>query len=293
MNYPSTPREFINFAEQRFSAADLFYGHGTDNPADEAAYLVLRALGLPFDADTTGLDRDLEQRQKEYLRELIDRRINERIPVAYLVNEAWFAGMPFYVDQRVLIPRSPLAELIETGFEPWLQESQVRALLDIGTGSGCIAIACARAFPAARIDATDVDDDVLEIAKKNIKHYQLSERVNLFKANVFRNLPPAQYDLITANPPYISAEEMRGLPAEFLHEPEQALLAGADGLAVVRTILEQAGGYLSRHGILIIEVGNSQAAVMDAFPHLQFTWLEFEFGGEGVLLLTAEDLRQS
>ena len=254
---------------------------------------MLRALGLPFDADTTVLDRSLEQKQREYLQELIDRRINERIPVAYLLNESWFAGMPFYVDQHVLIPRSPLAELIETGFEPWLQESQVRALLDIGTGSGCIAIACARAFPAARIDATDVDDDVLEIAKKNIKHYQLSERVNLFKANVFRNLPPAQYDLIIANPPYISAEEMRGLPAEFLHEPEQALLAGADGLAVVRTILEQAGGYLSRHGILIVEVGNAQAAVMAAFPHLQFTWLEFEYGGEGVLLLTAEDLQQS
>jgi len=290
---PTTPREFLTYAEQQFSAADLYYGHGTDNPADEAAYLVLRALALPFAADTEVLDRPLERRQKEHLRELIDHRIRERIPVAYLVNEAWFAGMPFYVDQRVIIPRSPLAELIVARFTPWLQENQVRRILDIGTGSGCIAIACACAFPEARVDATDPVDAALAVAKKNIDTYQLTNRVRLFKANVFEGLPPAQYDLIVSNPPYVSAAEVRDLPAEYRHEPEQALLAGTDGLTVVSTILQQARGYLAEHGLLIIEVGNSQAAVMEAFPNLPFTWLEFEYGGEGVLLLTAEDLPQS
>ncbi|MBF8268570.1 MAG: Ribosomal protein L3 N(5)-glutamine methyltransferase [Gammaproteobacteria bacterium] len=290
---PTTPREFLTYAEQQFSAADLCYGHGTDNPADEAAYLVLRALSLPFAADTEVLDRPLERRQKEHLRELIDHRIRERIPVAYLVNEAWFAGMPFYVDQRVIIPRSPLAELIVARFTPWLQETQVRRILDIGTGSGCIAIACACAFPEARVDATDSVDAALAVAKKNIDTYQLTNRVRLFKANVFEGLPPAQYDLIVSNPPYVSAAEVRDLPAEYRHEPEQALLAGTDGLTVVSTILQQASGYLAEHGLLIIEVGNSQAAVMEAFPNLPFTWLEFEYGGEGVLLLTAEDLPQS
>lgn len=291
MAFPTTPREFLAYAEQRFSSADLFYGHGTDNPADEAAYLVLRALALPFDADAEVLDRHLEQRQRERLQGLIERRIRECIPVAYLVNEAWFAGMPFYVDQRVIIPRSPLAELIETRFAPWLPETQVQRILDIGTGSGCIAIACACAFPKARVDATDIDDEVLAIAEKNIEDHQLSERVSLFKANIFQDLPLTQYDLIVSNPPYVSEADMRSLPAEYRHEPVQALLAGADGLAIVRTILQQAGAYLAKHGVLIIEVGNSQDAVMDAFPHLPFTWLEFEYGGEGVLLLTAEDLR--
>ena len=293
MAVPTTPREFITTAEQQFRAADLCYGHGTDNPADEAFYLVLRALGLPFDAAAALLDKPLEQRQKVYLHGLIERRIREHMPVAYLVNEAWFAGMPFYVDQRVIIPRSPLAELIEARFAPWVHEPQVRRILDIGTGSGCIAIACACAFPDARVDATDIDDDVLAIARMNIERHQLTGRVKLIKADVFRKLPQARYELIVSNPPYVGDAEMRRLPAEYRHEPVQALRAGADGLAVVRMILQKAGGYLTEQGVLIIEVGNSQAAVIEAFPHLPFTWLEFEYGGEGVLLLSAADLQKS
>ena len=290
MKSPSTPREFIDFAERRFGEADLFYGHGTDNPHDEAVYLVVRALAMPFDVADTLLDGSLEKEQQQFLLTLIARRINERIPVAYLINEAWFAGMPFYVDQRVLIPRSPLAELIESGFSPWIEGQGVQNILDIGTGSGCIAIACALAFPGAGVDATDVDDAVLQVAKVNIDNYDLSDRVHLYKSVSFRELPQRRYDLILSNPPYVNAAEMLSLPAEYRHEPVAALAAGVDGLAVVSEILREAGRYLSDHGVLIVEVGNSQEAVMEAFPKVPFTWLEFAYGGEGVFLLTAAEL---
>lgn len=290
MSAPATPREFIKYAERRFSKADLCYGHGTDNPADEAAYLVLRALGLPFDAAAAALDEPLSRPQAVRLRALIEQRIKERTPVAYLINEAWFAGLPFYVDRRVLIPRSPLAELIESRFSPWLQEGQVRRILDIGTGSGCIAVACAGAFPRARVDATDASDQALEIAKRNITVHGLTDRVQLFKADVFPDKSRGPYDLIVSNPPYVSAAELRSLPAEYRHEPVQALLAGADGLSVIRAILREARGFLSRHGVLIVETGNSQSAVTQAYPRLPFTWLEFERGGAGVFLLTAAEL---
>lgn len=253
---------------------------------------MLRALGLPFDVTDTVLDNRLEEKRKSYLQELIGRRINERIPVAYLINEAWFAGMPFYVDRRVLIPRSPLAELIESGFTPWVDELKVGNILDIGTGSGCIAIASALAFPQVRVDATDVDAGVLQVAIKNIEAYGLSDRVNLFNSIVFRNLPQQRYDLILSNPPYVSVDEMHDLPQEFRHEPATALAAGADGLTIIREILQGCIDYISDNGVLVVEVGNSQAAVVDAFPRLPFTWLEFEYGGEGVFLLTAEDLRK-
>ena len=281
----------IALAEQKFSDAGLYYGHGTDNPADEAAYLILRSLGLPFDASAKDLDEPLQPQLEARLLVLIERRVSERIPVAYLINEAWFAGLPFYVDQSVLVPRSPLAELIEERFNPWLHEAGVQRILDIGTGSGCIAIACAHAFPDAMIDANDIDTAVLAIASRNIERYQLSRRVHLYQANVFQGMPPARYDLILSNPPYVSTAEMGKLPAEYQQEPATALSAGMDGLDVVRTILRQAGSYLAEHGVLIVEVGNSQAAVMENFPGIPFTWLEFERGGEGVFLLTAADLK--
>lgn len=248
-------------------------------------------MGLPFDAADAVLDAPLEEQQRSYLRGLIGRRISERMPVAYLIHEAWFAGLPFYVDQRVLIPRSPLAELIESGFSPWVNEMEVDGILDIGTGSGCIAIACALAFPNAGVDATDVDGEVLQVAKKNVGTYGLTDRVRLFNSAVFRDLPPRRYDLILSNPPYVSAGEMRDLPPEYGHEPAAALAAGTDGLTVIREILQGCPDYLSEHGVLVVEVGNSQAAVVDAFPQLPFTWLEFEYGGEGVFLLTAEELK--
>lgn len=268
----------------------MFYGHGTDNPYDEAVYLILRTLGLPFDVDDQVLDSPLGEQQQKYLEELIDKRINERIPVAYLINEAWFAGLPFYVDQSVLIPRSPLAELIEERFSPWINESDVKRILDIGTGSGSIAIACALALPMAKVDAIDVDDDVLRVAKKNIQNYQLTDQINLLKSDLFHCLAHKRYDLIVANPPYVGKNEISSLPVEYSHEPVKALMAGNDGLAVIREILQQAGHHLTNHGVLIVEVGNSQEAVIDTFPELPFTWLEFEYGGEGVLLLTAAEL---
>ena len=254
---------------------------------------MLRALGLPFDTADAVLDRPLGEQQQSYLRDLIERRINERMPVAYLINEAWFAGMPFYVDQRVLIPRSPLAELIESGFTPWVNETEVDNILDIGTGSGCIAIASALAFPTARVDATDVEEGILEVAKKNIETYGLTDRVKLFNSIVFRNLPQRRYDLILSNPPYVNTGAMRDLPPEYGHEPVAALAAGGDGLTVVREILLECPDYLSDLGVLVVEVGDSQAAVIDAFPQLPFTWLEFEYGGEGVFLLTAEELKNN
>ena len=247
---------------------------------------------MPFDVADTVLDSPLKEEQQQFLQGLIERRIKERMPVAYLINEAWFTGIPFYVDQRVLIPRSPLAELIESGFSPWIEEREVNNIMDIGTGSGCIAIACALAFPEASVDATDVDDGVLQVAKTNIDNYGLSDRVHLYKSFSFRELPQRRYGLIISNPPYVDAAEMQSLPAEYRHEPATALAAGIDGLAVVSEILREAGNYLTDHGVLIVEVGNSQEAVMEAFPGLPFTWLEFEYGGEGVFLLTAEELKR-
>jgi len=269
----------------------LFYGHGTDNPHDEAVYLVLRALHQSFDITDAELDSPLEKSRQQLLTALIEKRIKERMPVAYLINEAWFAGMPFYVDQRTLIPRSPLAELIESKFSPWVNEKQVTSILDIGTGSGCIAIASALAFPEASVVATDVDDNVLEVAKRNIDSYNLSDRVELLNSFVFRGMPPMIFDLIVSNPPYVSVTEMQSLPAEYRHEPNLGLAAGEDGLVIVEEILRESYKYLSELGILVVEVGSSQQAVVDAFPGVPFTWLEFEYGGEGVFLLTAAELR--
>lgn len=223
--------------------------------------------------------------------ERAQRRIKEKIPVAYLVNKAWFCGLPFYIDNRVLIPRSPFAELIESGFAPWVSNpEEIKRALDIGTGSGCIAIATAMALSSATIDAIDISEGALEVAKQNVEHYQLADRVNLIHSDLFNNLPPRQYDLIIANPPYVDQEDMEQLPDEFRHEPVSGLAAGPDGLDLVRTIIGEAKNYLNDKGLLIVEVGNSRPALEAAFPQLPFTWLEFERGGEGVFLLNKEDL---
>lgn len=289
---PETPSQFISWAEQRFDEAGLYYGHGTNNARDEAAWLVLGALGLLFDPDDELPGQTLEPALQKRLVDLVNRRIKERIPVAYLLNEAWFCGLPFYVDERVLIPRSPVAELIEERFCPWIEPDRVRRILDIGTGSACIAVASALAFPAARVDALELSSAALDVARKNVQKYGLEQRLTIHQSDLFEKAAGQNYDIIIANPPYVDAEDMRRLPAEYLHEPGQALAAGEDGLELVRRILEQSADYLTESGILVVEVGNSQVALERAFPQVPFLWLEFELGGHGVFLLTAEQLNE-
>lgn len=286
----TTARQLVEKAEEQFRKAGLYYGHGTDNPHDEAVYLVLGALGLTFGASAWQLDKPLDCVSVELVRSLITRRIRERMPTAYLIHQAWFCGLCLYVDERVLIPRSPLAELIQDGFAPWMIHRDDISILDIGTGSGCIAIACALAFPDARVDAVDVNEDALAVARMNIERHQVTDRIRLMQSDVYENLGDIRYDLIVANPPYVGTREFAELPREYRYEPEAALRAGEDGLEVVRSILEQSGRHLTGEGILVVEVGAGQDIVAGAFPRLPFTWLEFEHGGEGVFLLTANDL---
>jgi ribosomal protein L3 glutamine methyltransferase len=225
-------------------------------------------------------------------RALLERRVRERIPAVYLTQRCWFAGLPIYVDQRVLIPRSPIAELIQQRFEPWLSGAPVRDILDLGTGSGCIAIACARAFPKARVDAVDAAEAALEVARINIRRHRLSRRVRALRSDHFDQLGGRSYDIIVSNPPYVGRREFAALPAEYRHEPRGALEAGADGLASVRIILRDAPARLRPGGVLIVEVGNSEEAVRRAFPRLPFVWLSFERGGGGVFLIERERLQR-
>lgn len=289
----TTIRQLIDRAEQQFTRSDLCFGHGTDNALDEAAYLVLDALEVPFDAAPEQLDREVTHTEHESIQDLLIARINSKTPVAYLLNKAWFAGLPFYVDERVLIPRSPIAELIGEKFSPWIKPSEVKHILDLGTGSGCIAVACAAAFPDAGIDATDIDPDALAVARINCKRHDLSPRVNLVEADLFSVLGDRKYDIIVSNPPYVPDEEMRLLPAEYRHEPSLALEAGATGLDVVERILHQARNHMTPHGILVVETGNGRAALEAKYPRMPFTWPDFERGGEGVFVVTGAELDEA
>lgn len=288
-----TIRDFIRWAVSRFNEARLYYGHGTDSAWDDASALVLHTLHLPHDLHAMVLDTRLTTPEREALYKVIERRVHERIPVPYLTQEAWFAGLSFYVDERVLIPRSPIAELIENQFQPWVDPMYIHSILDLCTGSGCIAIACAKAFPESTVEASDISAEAVAIAKINVLRHEVGDQVQLHQADLFEGLPQKKYDLIVSNPPYVDAVEMAELPAEYKHEPILGLAAGKEGLDFAERILQNAHAYLNPNGVLIVEVGNSEHALVEKYPDMPFIWLEFQRGGGGVFLLTAQQLHEN
>lgn len=287
-----TIRDMIRWAISRFNEAGLYYGHGTESSLDEAFALILHTLHLPPDTSPTMLDARITTQERDELDKIIQRRVTDRVPVPYLTKEAWFCNMPFYVDERVLIPRSPIAELIESEFQPWIDTDKVENILDLCTGSACIAIACALAFPDAVVDAGDISTDALAVAKINTLRHNVEENVHLYQSDLFQTLPKKKYDIIVSNPPYVDAADMTALPKEYHHEPALALAAGHDGLDLAIKILRVANDYLTPHGILIVEVGNSEVALAERFTEVPFTWLEFQRGGGGVFLLTAQQVKE-
>lgn len=289
VNDLKTVRDYLRYASSRFAASELFFGHGTDNVWDEAVQLVMRSLHLPLENNTLFLDARLTIEERQLILDRLERRINQRVPLAYLLGEAWFMGLPFQVDERVLVPRSPLGELIQSGVQPWLGSHPVERILDLCTGSGCIGIAAATVFDEAEVELSDISTDALAVAESNIAMHEVSGRVRALQSDVFDQID-GRYDLILSNPPYVDAEDMASMPDEFRHEPELGLAAGGDGLDIAHRILAQASDHLNPGGLLVVEVGNSWVALQEAYPDLAFTWLEFEHGGEGVFLLTAEDL---
>lgn len=282
--------DFIRWGASRFANAGLCFGHGTDNALDEAAAIVLHSLHLPWDLSAEYLASVLTADERTETTAWINRRIDERKPVAYLTGQANFAGLRFFVDDRVLVPRSPIAELIEQRFRPWLESSSVTRILDLCTGGGCIAIGCAFAFPNAEIDGVDLSSDALEVAAVNVAKHALEDRVRLIESDLFSTLSDRKYDLIISNPPYVRRSEWERLPAEYQAEPKMGFYGGESGLDCVRRILAEAGRWLTKKGILIVEVGSSAETLRDFYPKLPLLWLDFERGGDGVFLLTSEQL---
>jgi ribosomal protein L3 glutamine methyltransferase len=277
-------------AERRFRRAGLYYGHGTDNPRDEAVLLVFHALDLPVDCSDEVLARPLDAAACAAVEALVAARIVRRCPAAYLTGRMWFAGHSFQVDANVLVPRSPIAELIQRRFAPWLGDAPVRRILDVGTGSGCIAIAAAHAFPDAEVDATDISPMALQVAARNVEGHALHRRVHLHEADLFPPATRGPYDLVLANPPYVPEAEMAELPEEYRHEPRVALVAEDAGLALIRRILRAAAAHMTGHALLVLDAGGTWPAVDAAFPTLPFTWVDLEHGGDGVAVLAATDL---
>jgi ribosomal protein L3 glutamine methyltransferase len=288
-----TLRDWLRWAVSRFNEAGLFFGHGTDNAYDEAAWLILHALRLPHDRLEPFLDARLSHDERLTVLDILQQRIARRVPAAYLTREAWLGEFRFYVDERVIVPRSYFAELLHEGFAPWIDDpAAVTDVLDLCTGSGCLAILMAHAFPDARVDAVDISDDALAVARRNVDDYALEDRVRLVHSDVFGKLGKRRYDLIVSNPPYVTAEAMASLPEEYRREPALALAAGEDGLDVVRRILAGAAQHLKPEGLLAVEVGHNREIVEAAFPELPATWIDTP-GGEGkIFLLHARDLKR-
>lgn len=284
-------RDYLRYASSQFSASPVFFGHGTDNVWDEAVQLVMRSLHLPLENNTVFLDARLTRTERELILERIRRRVSERVPLAYLLGEAWFMGMPFHVDERVLVPRSPIGELIENGFQPWLGDKTVDRILDLCTGSGCIGIGAASVFTEAEVDLSDISADALAVAESNIELHGVRDRVRTVQSDVFDAIN-GRYDVIVSNPPYVDAGDLAGMPEEYRHEPELGLAAGQDGLDIAHRIIAGAAEHLTPGGLLIVEVGNSWVALDEAYPDLPITWLDFENGGDGVFVVAEQDLRQ-
>lgn len=286
-----TIRDLLRFAVSQFNKTGLHFGHGSANAYDEAVYLILKTLYLPLDQLEPFLDARLTEIECKQVLDVIERRVKDRIPVAYLTHEAWLGDYSFYVDERVIIPRSFIAELLQTQLSPWIAEpDHIVSALDLCTGSGCLAILMAHSFENARIDAVDISSQALAVAHKNVQDYGLEEKINLIESDLFAALSGKQYDLIISNPPYVNAESMRQLPQEYRHEPENALASGDDGLDATRKILQQAARYLTDNGILVVEIGHNRAVLEQAYPRLPFTWLETSGGNEFVFLLQRDQL---
>ena len=290
----STPRDLLRYAVTRFNTGKLFFGHGSSNAFDEAAYLILHTLKLPLDKLDPFLDARLLPHEVGAILKVIERRATERLPAAYITNEAWLGGYRFYVDQRVIVPRSFIAELIPEQFSPWIGNPEsVTHILELCTGSGCLPIMLADAFPNAQIDAVDISADALAVARRNVEDYKLQDRIALIESDLYAEVPKKNYDVIVANPPYVNAGSMDKLPEEYRREPQIALAGGADGMDLVRKIVAGAAQRLTGKGILMLEVGNERAHAEAAFPELELTWLSTSAGDDMVFLLTADQLSQN
>jgi len=286
-----TVRDWLRFSVSAFNENKLTFGHGSENAYDEAVYLILHTLHLPLDTLEPFLDARLTLQEKTILMALLKRRVEQKIPAAYLTNEAWLGEFSFYVDERVIVPRSFIAELLRERLFPWVADADnTTAVLDLCTGSGCLAILAAHAFSHAMVDAVDLSADALQVAKRNVSEYELTDRVQLIQSDLFKALKGKQYDIIISNPPYVDAPSVAALPAEYLHEPKLALGSGKDGLDATREILKQAATHLTPHGILIVEIGHNRDALAAAYPDLPFTWLDVSAGDEFVFLLHRNDL---
>lgn len=286
-----TLRDWLRFTVSRFEESDIFFGHGTDNAYDEAVWLLMSALHLPLDTLDNFLDARITESERKHLAQLIQRRIVDRTPTAYLVKEAWLKGFKFYVDERVIVPRSFIAELLENGLSPWIEYPEmVSSAADICTGSGCLGVLLANAFPNAAIDVIDISQDAIDVANINIANYGLQDQVQAIQSDMFTALKGNQYDVIISNPPYVDAPSMATLPKEYRNEPQIALGSGEAGLDHTHTLLREAANYLNDGGLLVVEIGHNRNALIEAYPHLQFVWLEVESGDEFVFLLSKEQL---